>query len=134
MGNALCNKLEEVLDRDRLENSTLAPGFRKVFRSWNSTDLWTALRRYWNEYPKHDAWLNYADVQHILCLAEPETVFLWDTFANQGIEMMNSKEMFAAICMFCGSSMNEKGRFLLTLFDSGGRGLLSVKVRGFFGL
>lgn len=128
MGAALCRKLEDVLDRDKLENSTLAPGFRKVFRSWNSTDLWTALRRYWNEYPKHDDWLSYADVQHILVLAEPEAVFLWDTFANQGIDMMSRNEMFAAICMFCGSNCNEKARFLLTLFDTGGRGLLSIQV------
>merc|ERR1712007_71057 len=29
--------------------------------------------------------------------------------------------------MYCGSSAAEKGRFLLTLFDTGGRGLLSVE-------
>jgi len=46
MGNALLMKLEEVLERERLEDSPTAPAFRKIFRSWNSTDLWTGLRRY----------------------------------------------------------------------------------------
>lgn len=130
MGNELSMSLEEVLERDRLENSPLAPGFRKIFRKWNATDLWTALRRYWNEFPKKPEWLKYEDMQHILVLNEAEAMFLWDTYATQGVEMIRTTVMFMGICLYCGTNVSEKGRFLLTLFDSGGRGLVSLNELG----
>lgn len=126
MGQAVSNRLAEETSRTRLEDSPLAPPFRKIFRSWNSTDLWTALRRYWNEFPRKEEWLTYADVTHILCLPDAECMFLWDAFANSGIEKMNRYAMFVAISMYAGCNVQEKGRFILTLFDTGMRGLISM--------
>ena len=71
-------------------------------------------------------WLSFGDVQHILCVSDNEAMFLWDAFANSGIDMMNRNEMFVAICMYAGCNIAEKGRFILTLFDTGMRGLISL--------
>ena len=83
MGQPLSRQLAVVLDREQLEASVIAPAFRKIFRSWNSTDLWTALRRYWNEFPRRPKYLGYSDVAHIIgaALDESEVLFVWDTFS-----------------------------------------------------
>ena len=57
------------------------------------------ISRYWNEFPRKEEWLTYADVTHILCLPDAECMFLWDAFANTGIDMMNRYAMFVAISM-----------------------------------
>ena len=85
MGQSLASRLADEISRTRLEESPIAPPIRKIFRSWNSTDLWTALRRYWNEFPKKEEWLEYGDVTHILCLHDAEAMLLWDAFANSGM-------------------------------------------------
>ncbi len=127
MGASVSARLTEEVSRKNLENSPTAPGVRKIFRSWNSADLWSALRRYWNEFPKKEEWLTYADVAHVLCsLNDAEVMFLWDAFANSGTERMSKYAMFVAIAMYSGSSVQEKGRFILTVFDTGMRGLVSI--------
>ncbi|CAD7972955.1 unnamed protein product [Amoebophrya sp. A25] len=126
MGNALLQRLEATVERDRLEESPTAPALRKIFRSWNSTDLWTGLRRYWNEFPKRPEYLSYGDMQHVLCLEESEAMFLWDTCSNTELEQIHRNDMFGSICLYCGSNTFEKTRFLLALFDTNGRGLISL--------
>jgi hypothetical protein len=59
-------------------------------------------------------------------LEHEEALFFWDIFANPGSQRITRKAMFIAIALYCGCAVPEKGRFLLTLFDSAGRGLITL--------
>ena len=130
MGNALLTKLASLTDARRLRKKANAPVFRKFFQPWNCEDFFTALHRYENEFhPNKPRQLSFEQAKKVFCLPTEQLSFFWDVFApfNEGSHaLIDTKELFTSMALYCGGKTTEKIRFLLATIDNSGKGVVSV--------
>lgn len=95
------------------------------FRAWSDVEVWSAFRRLRKLYPNVDT-LTLSQTAEVLSLDDSRLLFLWD-FASDDGQTVDLRFLLTTVCLFSGCSLNEKGRFLLCLFDRSFRGVVSCQ-------
>lgn len=104
--------------------SPSATTFRKIFAKWDAKTIWAAHRRYmvaYYEQAKEGA--TFEVLQDILKLPDPNVMFLWNIYSADD-DRVFLPEIFAAVAVFSGATLEEKGQYLHHLFDSRRSGML----------
>ncbi|KAF4671512.1 hypothetical protein FOL47_001495 [Perkinsus chesapeaki] len=109
------------------QGSQRATTLHRIFKRFSSGDLWAAYRRYRHIGIKtHE--LDRDQTRTILgpSVGAGPFLFIWDvlSIADNHINLI---ELLSTACLFSGSELPEKGRFLLAVFDTSGRGMLTAK-------
>ncbi|KAF4669592.1 hypothetical protein FOL46_001328 [Perkinsus olseni] len=128
MGQVIATVLEDLSDdEEKWKGSQRATTLHRIFRRLSSGDLWAIYRRYRRQELQLPG-LDQEQTREVLgpSLGVGPFLFIWDIFsiANSHVD---PTELLCMASIFSGSELSEKGRFLLAVFDTSGRGMLTPK-------
>ncbi|KAF4746995.1 hypothetical protein FOZ63_006398, partial [Perkinsus olseni] len=128
MGQVIATVLEDLSDdEEKWKGSQRATTLHRIFRRFSSGDLWAIYRRYRRQELQLPG-LDQEQTREVLgpSLGVGPFLFIWDIFsiANSHVD---PTELLCMASIFSGSELSEKGRFLLAVFDTSGRGMLTPK-------
>eukprot|EP00397_Hematodinium_sp_SG-2012_P024588 GEMP01025617.1.p1 GENE.GEMP01025617.1~~GEMP01025617.1.p1 ORF type:complete len:542 (+),score=118.89 GEMP01025617.1:50-1675(+) len=123
---AIHSLLQQACDHERFRDSCRAMLTRRILASWNSNDLWSCYRSY-KELELPDK-VSYEEIVGILGLRDSQLFQLWEIFSIPTPigDLVTKLEFFTALALFSGASLDDKMRFLLAIFDTSDRGILSL--------
>jgi len=110
-----------VVAADGWNQTARGPTLRRLFGGYQNQDCWAVYRKY-REIDDGDGYVSYEELQQAIKLAEFNLLFIWDLFSQQN-ELINSKELLTVVCVFSSARLEEKGRFLMSLFDDSHTGI-----------
>lgn len=91
------------------------PTLRKIFAAYGVQDCWAVQRRF-RQIDDGDGYVGYDELQQLVSAEEFNLLFLWDLFSQQN-ELMDITELLTVVCLFSSARLEEKGKFLLAVFD-----------------
>lgn len=116
MGAGITSLFEDVVPPEGFIKSQRGTTLRKLFGAYTNVDIWAVYRRF-RVIDDGDGWLSYDEISQVLSLSEFNLLFVFEIFSQQN-ELVDSREMLAVVCVFSSAKLEEKGKFLLTLFDA----------------
>jgi hypothetical protein len=96
-----------------------------ALRAWSDVEVWSAFRRVRKLYPNVNT-LTLSQTAEVLSLDDSHLLFIWD-FASEDDQTVDLRFLLTTVCLFSGCPLNEKGRFLLCLFDRSVRGVITCQ-------
>lgn len=126
MGSGLASAIAKVVDSTE-EGSAWArngrgPVMRRLFGAYKNTDLWGVYRKYRKVDYKKSGFINYEELGEVILDDEHNLINIWDMFSMQD-ELMYGQQLLVVVCLFSSAPLRDKGRFLLTLFDTSATGI-----------
>jgi len=61
--------------------------------------------------------VSYDELQKVIFMTTHDLLYIFDIFAKQN-ELVDAKELLTMVCIFSSATIQEKGRFLMALFDA----------------
>lgn len=101
------------------------PALRRIFGGYGKQDMWAVQRRY-KQMDDGNGYISYEELQRLVGAEEFNLLFLWDLFSQQN-ELMDVTELLTVVCLFSSSRLEEKGRFLFTIFDESNCGVSTAR-------
>merc|ERR550534_1249245 len=93
------------------------PTLRRLFGAYLNEDLWSTLRRLKQIDDNQCEYLSFEESQQLLKIPDFHLMFLWDLFSRQN-SLVLVRELLTTICVFSSAELEDKGRFLLSVFDT----------------
>jgi hypothetical protein len=121
MGQACAGLLQKVMNLEVFQNRQCGPTLRRFFGLYRQPDFWAVYRRF-RAIDDGNGYVSYDELLKIIALEEYQILFLWEAFSQQD-NLIEARELMTLICIFSSAALNEKGKFLQTLFDDSKTGL-----------
>eukprot|EP00927_Polykrikos_kofoidii_P075154 TRINITY_DN71227_c0_g1_i1.p1 TRINITY_DN71227_c0_g1~~TRINITY_DN71227_c0_g1_i1.p1 ORF type:complete len:472 (+),score=114.96 TRINITY_DN71227_c0_g1_i1:89-1504(+) len=115
MGAGVSALLPKAVPAEDWEKEARGPTLRRLFGGYTNADVWAVCRKF-RQVDDGNNYVSYDELQQIVHMAEFNLLFVFDVMCQQ-MELIDSKELLTMICMFSSARLQEKGRFLLALFD-----------------
>ena len=113
-----------ALSPETFSKSLRAHKLHLALRHWSDVKVWSAFRRVRKLSRAGQETLSLSETSEVLCLDDVHLLFLWD-FASPDDQSVDLRFLLTTVCLFSGCPLNEKGRFLLCLFDRSYRGVIT---------
>mmetsp|Transcript_48291 Transcript_48291/g.127515 ORF Transcript_48291/g.127515 Transcript_48291/m.127515 type:complete len:507 (-) Transcript_48291:54-1574(-) len=89
---------------------------RQIFGAYEAQDCWAVVRRF-RQMDDGNGWIDYEELQKLIGAEEFSLLFLWDLYSQQN-ELVNALELLTTVSIFSNARLEEKGAFLVSLFDN----------------
>mmetsp|Transcript_156643 Transcript_156643/g.480594 ORF Transcript_156643/g.480594 Transcript_156643/m.480594 type:complete len:431 (-) Transcript_156643:49-1341(-) len=115
MGAGIASTISYVVSEEAWAKTDRGPKIRHLFGLYRSTDCWAVMRKF-RQIDDGNGYVSFDELQQLLCLPEFHLFFIWDVYSQQN-ELIDSREFLTMVCVFSSATLEEKGRFLISLFD-----------------